>query len=398
LLWGATEVARAQPASFHRLGADVYPYGISPDGRVVVGTLNQEALAFRWTAETGVVALGPEIATGASSDGTVVIGFNALGGHSRAFRWTQATGVVYLGNLPGLPETDAYGVSADGAVVVGASWASTWQAYRWTVATGPVPLGGIAGFPQSAANDVSADGNTVVGMAFTGACCSPGHAFRWTALGGMEDLGILPGYSDFSEAIAISRDGRVVVGRSNSQGDNQAFRWTAQTGMVALGFLPRGPRDSIADAVSADGAVIVGSPASYGTNGFIWTATGGMRDIMDVLVGLGARSASAWDFLAPEGISADGTTIIGQGSICGQYAGWVARLSGPPLPTDCSESPANCDCSTTPPILNVGDFICYIARYAAGDPAANCDRSTVPPVLNVNDFLCFISEFVAGCP
>src|SRR5690606_21891381 len=59
---------------------------------------------------------------------------------------------------------------------------------------------------------------------------------------------------------------------------------------------------------------------------------------------------------------------------------------------------ANCDCSTTPPALNVNDFICFQSKFAAGDQAANCDRSTVPPVLNVNDFICFQSACAAGCP
>jgi predicted outer membrane repeat protein len=68
---------------------------------------------------------------------------------------------------------------------------------------------------------------------------------------------------------------------------------------------------------------------------------------------------------------------------------------------------ANCDSSTTSPILNVEDFICFIAEFAAGSTLpheqqikhyANCDGSTTPPVLNVEDFACFISEFAAGCP
>ncbi len=59
---------------------------------------------------------------------------------------------------------------------------------------------------------------------------------------------------------------------------------------------------------------------------------------------------------------------------------------------------ANCDGSTTPPVLNVGDFVCFLNRFAAGDPAANCDGSTVPPVLNVGDFTCFLNAFAAGCP
>ncbi len=57
----------------------------------------------------------------------------------------------------------------------------------------------------------------------------------------------------------------------------------------------------------------------------------------------------------------------------------------------------NCDHSTTPPILNVLDFSCFLNQFAAGDPNANCDNSTTPPVLNVLDFTCFLNRFAAGC-
>lgn len=59
---------------------------------------------------------------------------------------------------------------------------------------------------------------------------------------------------------------------------------------------------------------------------------------------------------------------------------------------------ANCDCSPSPSTLNVGDFICFESKFAAGDSYANCDGSTFPPVLNVNDFLCFQRSFANGCP
>jgi hypothetical protein len=59
---------------------------------------------------------------------------------------------------------------------------------------------------------------------------------------------------------------------------------------------------------------------------------------------------------------------------------------------------ANCDGSTTPPVLNVSDFSCFLNRFAAGDPYANCDGSTTPPVLNVSDFSCFLNSFATGCP
>jgi hypothetical protein len=58
---------------------------------------------------------------------------------------------------------------------------------------------------------------------------------------------------------------------------------------------------------------------------------------------------------------------------------------------------ANCDNSTTPPVLNVLDFSCFLNRFAAGDTWANCDQSTTPPVLNVLDFACFLNAFAAGC-
>jgi hypothetical protein len=58
----------------------------------------------------------------------------------------------------------------------------------------------------------------------------------------------------------------------------------------------------------------------------------------------------------------------------------------------------NCDNSTTPPVLNVADFTCFLQRYAAGESYANCDNSTTPPVLNVADFTCFLQRYAAGCP
>jgi hypothetical protein len=59
---------------------------------------------------------------------------------------------------------------------------------------------------------------------------------------------------------------------------------------------------------------------------------------------------------------------------------------------------ANCDASTTAPVLNVLDFNCFLSRFAAGNAYANCDGSTVAPVLNVLDFNCFLTRFAAGCP
>jgi hypothetical protein len=64
----------------------------------------------------------------------------------------------------------------------------------------------------------------------------------------------------------------------------------------------------------------------------------------------------------------------------------------------------NCDGSTSSPVLDVADFICFTNKLAAAatDPLAavyaNCDNSTASPALNVLDFNCFLNRFVAGCP
>ena len=73
---------------------------------------------------------------------------------------------------------------------------------------------GTLGGDRSEAYGVSADGSVVVGRAFNAA--GQNRAFRWTQAGGMEDLNqtyasLLAG-SRLSWAFAISPDGRYIVG------------------------------------------------------------------------------------------------------------------------------------------------------------------------------------------
>jgi hypothetical protein len=88
---------------------------------------------------------------------------------------------------------------------------------------------------------------------------------------------------------------------------------------------------------------------------------------------------------------------IGQPDTATMSAGTFV-LSGGFWPSEAAVCYANCDGSTTPPILNVSDFTCFLQRFATGDPYANCDGSTSTPVLNVSDFTCFLQKFSVGCP
>ncbi len=129
-------------------------------------------------------------------------------------------------------------VSADGSVVVGERTAASGpEAYRWTLAGGIVGLGDLAGGTfESRAYGVSANGATVVGSG----TATNTQAFRWTSAGGMVSLGTLPGGSTFSRAAAISGNGQVIVGDASHAPGTEAFRWTSATGMTGLGDLPGG--------------------------------------------------------------------------------------------------------------------------------------------------------------
>jgi probable HAF family extracellular repeat protein len=171
------------------------------------------------------------------------------------FRWTASGGMQYLDALYN-DRSEARGVSANGAVVVG----GPWRAFRWTPATGMQDLGHLGG-SYSVAYGVSANGAVVVGGANNARY--ERRAFRWTASGGMQDLGHLGG--SYSEAYGVSADGSVVVGWAyNAAGQRRAFRWTASVGdMENLyatygNLLTPGSVLEVARAISPDGRYIVG--------------------------------------------------------------------------------------------------------------------------------------------
>jgi len=207
--------------------------------------------------------------------------------------------LIWLGTLPGSDGSWATGVSADGSVVVGVadSAAGKWRAFRWTAAGGMQDLGTLGG-DGSAAWGVSADGSVVVGSARNAA--GKWRAFRWTEASGMQDLGTLGG--DESRAYGVSADGSVVVGYAhNAAGQRRAFRWTPAGGMQDLGTL--GGDESRAYGVSADGSVVVGSAhnAAGQWRAFRWTPAGGMQDL----------GTLGGDWSVAYGVSADGSVVVG---------------------------------------------------------------------------------------
>ena len=156
--------------------------------------------------------------------------------------WTWPWSPVTLGTLGGR-WSEAYGVSADGQIVVGeATLPDGWgRAFRWTVSRQQMENLGTLGGRFSLALGISADGRVIVGKAENSR--NRLHAFRWTAEGGMEDLNVtyahlLTNGSFLGEARAVSPDGRYIVGHgyNTATARGEAF-------LLDTAFPPRGDVD-----------------------------------------------------------------------------------------------------------------------------------------------------------
>jgi len=136
------------------------------------------------------------------------------------------------------------------------------------------------GWSESCAHAVSADGKVVVGYRSLGG--SDAEAFRWTAAGGMEGLGDLPGGRFSSSAESVSGDGTVIVGSGSVAQNNQhAFRWTPSQGMVDI-HVPAYGTNSYASSVSDNGALVVGAAGTNSLTGFRWGVITGPFSLTDV--------------------------------------------------------------------------------------------------------------------
>jgi probable HAF family extracellular repeat protein len=351
---GAPTPAAGQAASFQGLGflpgeTTSSAKGVNAFGTIVVGQSGSRAI--RWVDGTmtglpfmspcGPSAVNTSTAAAVNSDGSALVGseqsFHPLCGAfgiQLGFRWTTSTGIEPVAGPPlpacgGATSSSALGVSADGRTVVGRARHQTSpgsatcidEAFYWVKDGIKIGLGTLAGGMSSIANGISADGLVVVGHSVS---ASGQQAFRWTSAGGMVGLGFLAGGSS-STATAVNSDGTVVVGGSDSSGGRQAFR-VVDGVMSGLGMLPGGT-SSDALGVSGDGSVVVGTSFRGGRNHAVrWTAIGGMRSIEDLLAAAGV-SIAGWQLTSARAISADGSTIVGDGiDPSGRAQGWIVRF------------------------------------------------------------------------
>ena len=260
-----------------RFPGDIHACGtaISADGSVIAG-ISEQVGAFRWTAASGLqsIAVPSSTAYGMSADGRAIVGYGGM--YGGVFRWSVASGYENLdGNQPSGPATWGYATSADGSMVVGFTQARA-TLWRSAVGTGSATtvqdLCVLAGERSSIATAISGDGLAIAGYGET-SVIETEHALRWTNVGGswvLRDLGA-PGDAYSARALAISADGAIVVGSYQSPTIGGALLWTAATGPVDLnlylasrGVHLAGWHLGVATGISADGTSITGTGAFNG--------------------------------------------------------------------------------------------------------------------------------------
>lgn len=172
----------------------------------------------------------------------------------------------------------------------------------------------LAGAPNQGRNlalAISGNGRVVVGTSDSDAGL---QAYRWTPGSAPQGLGFLPGYAQESDANAANADGTVIVGESMAADSSRAFLWTSQRGIEPLGDdLPEEYTHSGATGVSADGSVVVGYALTQPAGqpevqlGFVWTAKEGFVFLGDFLPASvpGTQSTA-------HGVSADGEVVVGE--------------------------------------------------------------------------------------
>lgn len=231
-------------------------WGFSADGTTIVGLSykNNVATAVKWDAANGMQALLSTIPTRSSranaisDDKNTIVGWqDQINGIRTGAKWTNGI-QEFIKDTAGNNVGEASGVSEDGGTIVGVN---EFYPYVWNSVTGyqQITHPNSGPFFKGAASAVSADGKTVVGY-FRSSPGSPfgGEGFIWTPTGGRQNLndyvtslGLDTQGVTFGLPLAISRDGKKIVGTGVKTGTNNAVAFmiditaaTLSTGNVKI--------------------------------------------------------------------------------------------------------------------------------------------------------------------
>ena len=297
--------------------------GVNDCGQVVgyARFANYNAHAFFWTKTGGLHDLGAippkqnkfSVAQAINSHGFVV-GYSTYNndpyGLTHPVLWVDGN-IGDLGTLPGSDDAQAMAINDNGAI----AGFSVQHAFLWTPLGGMQDLGALSG-GYSQGLGINSSG-TVVGYSNT--ADSNWHAIVWTAATGMQPLPYLFPSDTSASANGINRYGQIAGGVSEGYSGEYAVLWDGDGNVENLGLLP-GQGWSTAFAIN-DRAQVVGWS---GFTAFIWTRASGMQDLNTLI-----PSNSGWSLSMATGINNRGQ-ITGQGTINGQQHGFLLAPTDEP--------------------------------------------------------------------
>ena len=379
-------------------GVPAYCAGISADGLTVFGFLGTYGSGWYWTAAEGLVDIGGgRLCAAANGSAPRICGLmGGFDGMDTPGIWTTTPyGWTPLGGLPGSPGCGTsygtpYDMSRDGSVVGGLAWDGCKAVpFKWTQAGGVVALPMLDETAHYAARVYAVSGN---GALFGGYEAQSNGIWRpviWqngtpSAIASFECAECGPG-----EVLALNDTGSIAVGIEQGQ----AFTWTPAEGMTILPNVSGGYGDFHAIALSDNGRVMVGrygiGPGDF--TAVIWIDRQPTR-LKEYLIGLGATGLEDWTLWSTSGVSADGTVIVGTAIEPGTNHLVPYRATIPALAALC---PADLDNSHT---VDVNDLLGVISHWGncpmpcppkcTGDIVTDCS-------VNVNDLLAVITTWGA---
>jgi hypothetical protein len=328
----------------YQLGYGTGVTGLSGDGDVAVGDFGRGAPVFRWTPETGPVAMSVP-STGETSSisrngkyiSTNVLDVNAdvpIG----AYRWDAVNGwLPAAASGVGCDDTTVnFGVDNKGTVY-GLSWVSctVTRAFKWNPREGtvllPSPEKAADGTPvNTRINQVSANGETLVGW-MEDPIQGIWYGVVWNS--GVPSLVLTADGEPVDEVTAVSGDGRLIGGDlfDGQLPLGDGYRRHARGGpMEFVQPLPGDAAPAQPFAMSWNGDVMVGFSGnpflSFNPGPFIWTKQMGTMNLDEFVRGQGTAMEQWYSLWEPTSVSDDGRTIAGWGYGFLGPAGWVLRI------------------------------------------------------------------------
>lgn len=294
---------------------------VSDNGIYVCGN-NYPAPGFLWSEVGGRIELGNVYTEGYGvSDNGVVVGryldttlinpgSNATyrAGYFDGTSWLPLEGYAPYPPLDEQSYTHAYGISADGSIIVGMHWTPTWRAEACYWQNGVINMLGRTGGQSSRANDVAVTNSGFVIAGWDGDATGPDRrAFYWDPV-----PHFMGGYDTtypVGECRGLNSDGSKIVGGSAGV----PFVWSQSQGMewITTAYFNQG-----GEAIDiSDNDIIVGyvDPGGFNYQAFIkrpeWNNVVFLKSYL--IDSLNITGISDWYFPFLNTISANGLVLGG---------------------------------------------------------------------------------------